>query len=482
MTNESPSSACKRDPDAKVGNRECIPTTEIASKDPIDTVQLIATLDQRAYNLSLKGEFDEAVKVAQDIITSNETSAQGYLRLGEIYGAQGKQRLAIETYDEGLLWVPSTDPCYAILVDEKGKATERSNRCIDFVADLPFELIQNILVDLPKGSKAACLHVSNVWRSKVLNCELIWAAITVEDTDFDKCFAAVLPHIAAYVEDLTMDSSNSHIWFRFMHYMQNGAFKKIKSLHLKVTALEDLDVSDGRPGLREFYTISGNYGAPPQGVLPFLIRSMDTIRVIVANISLTKAQDLGGAPYFHPGDHTYNHLRFPDLQRLSYWSDPTTLFEPILLRSFSACTTLRALTVVQMKIMGEVIDTLMTLPPLEELDMSFTWEEEPITQALSLRILALWELSCASEDGLDRSLKKLSGAVTFLNLSKVHFAKDRHLATIGAMQGLKKLKLQMLHCITSTGVVTAIETSETLEHLIIAQCSQLTKYHYHQNA
>ncbi|KAI8137596.1 hypothetical protein BJV82DRAFT_718013 [Fennellomyces sp. T-0311] len=211
--------------------------------DNIQRLQLLTALDHRAYALGMKSKFDDAVKDAQDMIQHGPAIVTGYLRAGELYAMQGKYAYAISTYEKGLEKVSKEDPEYTRLIDAKKAAVEKNVRCVDFIACLPVEIGDDIIINLPEKSKAICLAVSRIWRTRIMGCRLAWVDLINDDESADIVIATAVPHIAPYVEDLTITTENLQVWLRYLEYMENGSFSKVGSLEVTAAAAKHISTN-----------------------------------------------------------------------------------------------------------------------------------------------------------------------------------------------------------------------------------------------
>ncbi|KAI9492554.1 hypothetical protein BDB00DRAFT_788691 [Zychaea mexicana] len=202
--------------------------------DCIQKDQLIKALDHRAYVLGKKARFGEAVQDAQRIISLASTWAMGYCRLGNLYAQQGKQLDAIDTYSIGLQSVSQDASLYAQLIEGKHSAELQNEKRVDFIRSLPVEVMAKIITLLPRDAKLVCLQVSSIWCKRTLEFSGSWRVSSGDDMT-DEQSIKVVTYIAAYVEQLTIDTSNQQVWNQLLVDMQGGHFRKITSLHLTET-------------------------------------------------------------------------------------------------------------------------------------------------------------------------------------------------------------------------------------------------------
>ncbi|CDS10648.1 hypothetical protein LRAMOSA11134 [Lichtheimia ramosa] len=149
-------------------------TTELVQ--PIQCI--LSALDQRAMALSKCASYDAALRDANVMQQLSSTSAIGYIREAMIYSEQGKQRHVIDISNQALDVVDTKDPDYVTLQRVKKDAEQRDNKRIDFISQLPVDIVITTLIPLfmkKHPSLDACkpcpyLYVSNLWRDRIIQC------------------------------------------------------------------------------------------------------------------------------------------------------------------------------------------------------------------------------------------------------------------------------------------------------------------------
>ena len=139
------------------------------------------TLNNRAIGLTLCANFDAALRDASAMQQLSPSSALGYLREANIYSEQGKQRAVIDICNKGLKVVDKHDPDYAKLQEAKVNAEQRVTKRIDFISQLPLEILVTTLIPMlmadngeAMDSITLCsyLDVCKIWRDRVYQaCE-----------------------------------------------------------------------------------------------------------------------------------------------------------------------------------------------------------------------------------------------------------------------------------------------------------------------
>ncbi|KAG2210730.1 hypothetical protein INT45_000349, partial [Circinella minor] len=167
----------------------------------------------------------------------------GYLRLGNLLYMQGKQSAAIIVYEEALKKISKQDPDYQQLVQGKKKAEEENEKRVDMITMLPIDLVYDIIQYLPEITKVvACIDVSKEWREKISQSQELWDTLS---DNFDGCdnesavlISRLVPHIAYYVNNVTISMENKKVGNTYLQYMEKGHFERIKNLTLTGEAVE----------------------------------------------------------------------------------------------------------------------------------------------------------------------------------------------------------------------------------------------------
>ncbi|KAI7878398.1 hypothetical protein K492DRAFT_6952 [Lichtheimia hyalospora FSU 10163] len=169
----------------------------------------LSYLDKRARALATTAHFEAALKDATTMQQLNPSSAAGYLCAGHVCSHQGREKAAIAIYDQGLAVVPLSDPSYQQLVDARSRAQAQNCRCIDFIKELPVDIIENIVSRILTEEAMApsevreYLGVSREWQEKLLQCSR-W--LHVESTTSDDLAKddELLEQVAPYCTGLTL--------------------------------------------------------------------------------------------------------------------------------------------------------------------------------------------------------------------------------------------------------------------------------------
>ncbi|KAI8139764.1 hypothetical protein BJV82DRAFT_243689 [Fennellomyces sp. T-0311] len=268
------------------------------------------------------------------------------------------------------------------------------------------------------------------------------------------------------------------------------------------------DTGPSQPsGLRALSSTSGLDAIPMGELMPLLKNNMKTLDTIYVDIC-PENDPLDGTPYAD--------LKFPNLKALKYWSDDNGgSIERILLQSIPSCTALTHFEALNTTIVCQVVDTLLTLPPVRTLTLADTDESaaahtnlvrlfqkysvfshttpcldtvcfrycssvddsvlDALGQVQTLRNITLSGLDNVTAIGLNRFLAKLGTEVLSLALASMDSVTDSHLITLGTMKGLSEIHLENLPHISNYGVIYMVDNANQLRGVLIKRCKWVTQ-------
>ncbi|CDH54819.1 predicted protein [Lichtheimia corymbifera JMRC:FSU:9682] len=137
---------------------------------------VLTVLDDRAIVLTLSANFATALRDAAAMQEISPLSPLGYLRAAAIYSEQGRQQAVVDICNEGLSIVNVSDPGHSKLQETKTVAMQRDVCGLDFVSQLPFEIVMDVLFPMLLGDdgildgKKRCpyLDVSKTWFDRIV--------------------------------------------------------------------------------------------------------------------------------------------------------------------------------------------------------------------------------------------------------------------------------------------------------------------------
>ncbi|KAJ8658001.1 hypothetical protein O0I10_006272 [Lichtheimia ornata] len=136
-----------------------------------------SALDRRAIGLTKCANFASALRDARVMQHLSPSSALGYIREADIYSEQGRQCQVIRVCNKGLRSVDPMDTHYDDLKRAKIDAEERQDTRIDFISELPLDIVTTTLIPmiadgrpLHSFNQPPYLDVSNVWRHRIIEC------------------------------------------------------------------------------------------------------------------------------------------------------------------------------------------------------------------------------------------------------------------------------------------------------------------------
>ncbi|KAJ8657585.1 hypothetical protein O0I10_006649 [Lichtheimia ornata] len=137
---------------------------------------ILSALNERVIGFTKLANFDAALGDVSIIQQLSPSSALGYLCAASVYKEQGKQLQVIDICNKGLDVVDPNDTDYSTLQQMKADAMQYQNKRIDFITDLPWDLVTTTLLptfvddDSPLDASRACpyLYVCKQWRDLIL--------------------------------------------------------------------------------------------------------------------------------------------------------------------------------------------------------------------------------------------------------------------------------------------------------------------------
>ncbi|KAI9268002.1 hypothetical protein BDA99DRAFT_504586 [Phascolomyces articulosus] len=226
--------------------------------DDVFQSQLLVLLDIRAYAHAMQGHYKLACTDAQQMIEYAPRVPTGYIRQGIIYSMYGRQTQAIEIFDR-CLELPvvnyisdrklNKDSGQQQLQNEndmerllacKNEAILLNQKRVDFIAQLPIEIINDIIPLLPKSTKVSCMRVSKIYCYRTLNCAGAWKTLSANESREDSQIAVMMESISGHIEKLRINTPNKAVCSKYLQCMRNGLFKRIRSLTMTGCCTGDL--------------------------------------------------------------------------------------------------------------------------------------------------------------------------------------------------------------------------------------------------
>ncbi|KAG2220681.1 hypothetical protein INT45_008224 [Circinella minor] len=461
-------------------------STTIDAFNEIKSSLFFTTLDHRSFALGQLGKLDMAINDAQEMIKLVPTSPKGYNRLGNLYSIQGKQQKVIETYEHALnnIILPVNDPTRLQIQQQQNIAKKQNNKRVDFISNLPSEIVFYIFAQLSQETKSACLHVSTKWRKCLLNCPNAWSTLRVKSEIRDNEISRLLSHIAPYAKTLILKSPTQEIWSRYLHYLTNGQFTSISYLYLTVCqelrvlkldecsdkvfalipeeclkleilifnheqAIEEEKIPDKNIhknyGLRELY-IRHTYRSErlyPNDILSLVDKHQQTLEIL--NIDFSTVHD----EQQPTTTTTINSLRLQNLRQLMVWTDREKTAASIILRSIANSNSLINLTAIggthANYDIASIVNTVISLPFIKVLELK-----------------GYIFYSTANQESLLQLFNNFSSRGAKSTLERVHFEDCAHitadiLLAMGNVSSIVDVSLSSIDDITSKSIYLYFE-------------------------
>ncbi|KAI8148357.1 hypothetical protein BJV82DRAFT_663737 [Fennellomyces sp. T-0311] len=204
------------------------------------SVARLDLLDIRAHAYSMHGNFESALEDAEQMIEYGPTLAAGYLCKGNLFSMYGYQNDAMRAYESGINAIQQEDnEGIDRLLVAKVIALSLNERQVDFMAMLPTEVTNDIIVRLSQEAKSKCAMVSKAWRSQVLHCSDAWTNLVVTTEDKEKIdhLIGVTSYIAKHIKNLTINikSEKARTWIERLNY---GTLTQLKSFELTARSIQ----------------------------------------------------------------------------------------------------------------------------------------------------------------------------------------------------------------------------------------------------
>lgn len=195
---------------------------------------ILSALDERATGFTLCANFESALQDAKLMRQISPSSALGYIREASIYSEQGKQRHVIDICNHGLSMVDTMDTHYDTLQRAKMDAEQHQNTRVDFISQLPVEIVITTLI--PILFNDATTHterfntfcsVSIVWRDRIIASV---EAVCFGSEHGEPINTSRICQFAPYVKQLEFDSHTHGTWlFDLLH---NNKFDSLRELRI----------------------------------------------------------------------------------------------------------------------------------------------------------------------------------------------------------------------------------------------------------
>ncbi|KAI8137566.1 hypothetical protein BJV82DRAFT_661233 [Fennellomyces sp. T-0311] len=289
---------------------------------------MVKLLELRAQAWSKKAKNAEELKDALTMINIAPDCASGYLCAGRLYSMLGYQGAAMDTLKEGLDRILPSDRNYVTIQHEYEKAKTRSQRRIDFVDQLPYELIPYITNHFTHDVVLASATVSRAWRIKLLGNPSEWKEFNVEikldegdtGTYIGQPFR-MLPAVAHYVEQLSLDAQPT-IMRNFLKLFQSHEFPRLQGLAISnISEYRQANNALDKPFFHALEKIGDALTQLSIERLDVLLPSLSVILSVFRNMAVLNLSKIHLIPVFFSGLTGLHHttrlttltLWFPDI-------------------------------------------------------------------------------------------------------------------------------------------------------------------------
>ncbi|CDS06455.1 hypothetical protein LRAMOSA08983 [Lichtheimia ramosa] len=207
----------------------------------------LSTLDLRSIALTKTANCDSALDNAKTMQQLSPTSALEYMREAMIYSEQGKQRHVIDICNQALRMVDPKDVHYGALQQTKMDAEQQQVKCIDFISQLPVDIVITTLIpmfitecDALDGCQPCpYLYVSRVWRDRVIQ-SVNGLYFYIENENEENTYPEVMK-FAQHIKSLCIDRCAEGAWL--CDLLRNNEFRSLEELFIRSfssTCINDL--------------------------------------------------------------------------------------------------------------------------------------------------------------------------------------------------------------------------------------------------
>ncbi|CDS06453.1 hypothetical protein LRAMOSA08981 [Lichtheimia ramosa] len=201
----------------------------------------LSALDLRAMALTQTANFESALDDAEAMQRISSSSALGYLREAMIYSEQGKQRDVVELCRRALRVVKKKDPHYNTLKRAKLDAEQQAKRRIDFISQLPVEIVVTTLLPMfveheldISSASYQYLKVSNQWADRIRQCLGEVSFNLYEEGDEERC--SQVSQISQHIDSLHVHYFSKGTWLYDL--LSDSDFSSLKKLYIDAYMFE----------------------------------------------------------------------------------------------------------------------------------------------------------------------------------------------------------------------------------------------------
>ncbi|KAI9268123.1 hypothetical protein BDA99DRAFT_504910 [Phascolomyces articulosus] len=189
--------------------------------------QTVLALTMRAHDWAQKRYYDRELEDAQTMISIAPHHPTGYLLTAHRYASQGLYHNVVELYTKAMDMVPMTHPNYEIILQGKLHAQQKLNYQVDFIANLPYDLVCLVIDYIPQETLAQCTIVSRTWRQKILEYSKCWRTFSIERfQQITPHPLNILPTVSHFIQALSVPHAKP-----VKYLLKLMAHNKFKNLH-----------------------------------------------------------------------------------------------------------------------------------------------------------------------------------------------------------------------------------------------------------
>ncbi|KAI8139879.1 hypothetical protein BJV82DRAFT_581708 [Fennellomyces sp. T-0311] len=228
--------------------------TQSRSKEILQ-MKMVEIYELRARYWAKKANFVQELEDAKSMLRIAPKRVDGYLYIGKIYAAQGKQKKAMRMFRKGMVKANNDTAAMALLDQECTIAQERSERRINFLSEYCYDIIPKIISYLENSDIVELSQVSKAWRLRAISDDpLRWKAFEIKGTLDDRPNLILLRSVSQYIEELKVKISSRLVGQCLTMMIQTDKFPKLRLLEVghiiiisQILGLQDI-IIDGFSG------------------------------------------------------------------------------------------------------------------------------------------------------------------------------------------------------------------------------------------
>ncbi|KAI9272799.1 hypothetical protein BDA99DRAFT_499224 [Phascolomyces articulosus] len=199
----------------------------------------LSLLDVRAWTYGMTMQVDKGLKDAQNMIALAPTAAAGYLRAGSIHTLRSHYKAAMQVYQTGIkaLSGEQNKSARLTLQEKYNEAQEKLDIRIDFVTQLPYEVLHQVLDHIEMEEMVGLMDISKGWRDCLAGYPKPWTEICLssqedEEGSRPEPILFKLHHVSQHVEEIVLYSTTKEECEMLLTVIMSNIFTNLNILEI----------------------------------------------------------------------------------------------------------------------------------------------------------------------------------------------------------------------------------------------------------